>query len=344
LRASLAEPAKVVVPAFTCSAVHEAVVRSGGNIHLVDASSDDFLVAEEALARAQSGKHAAVLCEVYGHTYDLEKIARNAHSPPVVRIIDMAMAVPEPALLRRLRSTDFAVISFGIGKSMYAGWGAIGFAGNGSLATEVIKLRDSCLAPATLKLQLKRIAEITLRTLAHYHSAYALAKKLQRPPSPGTETHRSFVTGLPASWSEGDFGAPEWCHPATNLDRGLALWNLKRAECFRGTRLALAGRYQANLAGAKGVTLPKVSQYALSHYTVRLAPDIRNLVKRRLFETGINAITLWEFPQYLNRMEFLNAFRLSSQVLNLPLSPWLSPRLVDRICKKLADSVQACSK
>src|SRR2546421_8503968 len=127
LKAAIGPDTKVFGPAFTCTAVHEAMIRAGGQIEILDAAADDFLMDNENLLRSQTVKNALVLCEVYGHAYDLAQIARNALSAPVIRIVDMAMSVPHPAHFQRLQANDFAVISFGAGKSMYAGWGAMGF-------------------------------------------------------------------------------------------------------------------------------------------------------------------------------------------------------------------------
>src|SRR5207244_3268795 len=95
LRAAIGDQAGVVAPAFTCSAVHEAIVRSGVRPHLIDAGSNDFLMDEQALYASLCGNHALVLSEAYGHTYDLAQIGRAARSAATVRVVDMAMAVPQ---------------------------------------------------------------------------------------------------------------------------------------------------------------------------------------------------------------------------------------------------------
>lgn len=134
LKASIGADTKVFGPAFTCTAVHEAIGRSGGCPVTLDAAADGFLMDDQALLRSQSGKNALVLCEVYGHTYDLEQVSQSVPSHPLVRIVDMAMAVPHQKLFERMQTSDFAVISFGAGKSRYAGWGAVGVARSSALA------------------------------------------------------------------------------------------------------------------------------------------------------------------------------------------------------------------
>src|ERR1051326_6680251 len=175
LRAGMSEPIKVLTPAFTCSAAHEAVVRSGGTTELIDAAEDDFLMDEAVLCAGQRGRHALVLCELYGHTYDLRRIEQQAQLAARVRVIDMAMSVPHPGLAERLGANDFGVISFGAGKTMYSGWGAIGFGRDAGLIVEVKKIRDSFVTGASPSLGLRRTTEALGRTAGQHPAIFSFA-------------------------------------------------------------------------------------------------------------------------------------------------------------------------
>jgi dTDP-4-amino-4,6-dideoxygalactose transaminase len=354
LRASITPGARVLTPAFTCAVVHEAVVRSGGSIHLADPAPDDFLLDPQAIVAAQAEDEAVVLSEPYGHAYDLTKSVPDMPPAPALRIVDMAMSLPHPALFQRLQPSDFAVISFGTGKSMYAGWGAVGFTSDRQLAEEVRKIRDAALAQSGWGLAGRRFTMISLRTAAHYPWVYSLARKLRDQgrlllssarwagsPEPTPARTEAAATALPNGWSAASTAGPEWSLPSTHLDRRLALWNLEQTAAAHQTRLALARRYHQNLEGARGLARPKPSPYALSHYTVRLDASMRDGVKGRLCQAGIYTISLWTFPEHLDRREFPNAFRLSSEVLNLPLSPWMSADQVDQVCGILLRCIES---
>ena len=325
LRASTVSGTRVLTSAFTCTAVHEAVVRSGGSVHLADPAPDDFLLDPQAIVAAQAEHEAVVLCEPYGHAYDLTKRVPDVPLAPALRIVDMAMSLPHPALFQRLQPTDFAVISFGTGKSMYAGWGAVGFTGDCRLAKEVRKIRDTALARGGLGLAGRRITMISLRTAAHYPWVYSLTRKLwyqgrsmlscarrARWGEPMPARTAAAATALPSGWSAASTAGPEWSLPSTYLDRRLALWNLEQTAAAYPSRLALARRYHENLEGARGLVRPKPSPYALSHYTVRLDASMRDMVRERLCQAGVYTVSLWTFPVVLDRHEFPNAFRLSS--------------------------------
>jgi dTDP-4-amino-4,6-dideoxygalactose transaminase len=357
LCAAIGKQTQVVGPAFTCSVVHEAMVRSGGRIRLIDAGEEGFGMDLQTLHAAQHGDYALVLSEPYGHPYDLAQLAREAASPAVIRIVDSAMAVPHRSLFQRLQANDFAVISLGVRKSMFSGWGGFGFTRDRGLAEEVRKIRDARLAHGDFRLAAKRAVQTTLWTAAHYplvfsltrrlwHQALAvrarLARERQRQPAftPAADT----PLGFPAAWTDEGTCSPEWRLPSTYVDRRLALWNLIASESAHATRLALARRYHENLADAPSVIRPPASPFALSHYTVRVRAWIRERVKEQLYRAGVYTDSLWAFSPHLDRQIIPKAFRLSSEVINLPLSPWMKTSQVDRVCELLVQCLEDCSR
>ena len=102
----------------------------------------------------------------------------------------------------------------------------------------------------------------------------------------------------------------------------------------------MARRYHHNLAGANGLLLPPISPFALSHFTIRVDASIRNRVKEELIKLGVYTISLWTFSPHLNPQEFPNAARLCAEVINLPLSPWMTPAQVDEVCERLLGSTR----
>jgi dTDP-4-amino-4,6-dideoxygalactose transaminase len=338
LAESVAKDTRVLAPAFTCAVVHEAVARSGAQLTVLDAAADDFLVQPATLSPPEARNWGVVLCELYGHAYELAGPSAVADTA-AVRVIDMALSVPHPSLFKRLRENDFAVISFGKGKTMYAGWGAMGFTGDRALADAVRRRRDAITTRSNAKLGLRRTVNVFLRTAAHYPTVYSLARKLrERVPA---SKHREIPMNQPVYALLNDRSmSAEWRLPLTHSDRALALWNVQRATDMWHTRLALASRYEANLRNSKNISLPKPSASALSHYTIRLNSEIRSAVKDRLFHGGVHTVTLWAFSQHLEKEQYPNALRLSNEVLNLPLSPWMTRSQVDQVCEALIRAVE----
>lgn len=342
LQANTSSHQRILAPAFTCKAVHDALGTTGGNVEFIDAAESSFLLSQESIIARQKEKHSVLLCEVYGHTYDLASLSQGSRIQPVVRIVDMAMAVPHPSLFQRLESQDFAVISFGAGKSMYACWGGMGFSRDQNLVAEVRKLRDQALTGSTSGLSARRLLESLARVVGNYPVVHSAARKLRERLKRDSKNHTA--QSNPTAAAINPATTREWILPSTRMDRGLALWNLQHAQESYEARVDLAKRYERNLADAEGIVSPKISQDALSHFTVRVDARLRNTIKGKLYAQGINTITLWTLSPQLTQAQFPNAFRASSEVLNLPLSPWMSADQLDHLCEVLRREVKASNQ
>jgi dTDP-4-amino-4,6-dideoxygalactose transaminase len=331
LRAFAGPETRVIGPAFTCEHVHTAIASSGMAWQLVDAGPNDFLMDRESLGSAQQGTTCTVFCEVFGHVYDFfGKFNGGADSQRAFRIIDMAVTVPNRALLGRLAGHDLALVSFGAGKCMTAGWGGIGFTRDAVLAAELKSLRDSSLERATGSLVLTRSARILVQTALYGRFVYGVGRRLH-DMRVGPERQASGVRG---DFNDGPSGG-HWRLPSTYLDRTLIHYNLVRAEEYENKHLADAHRYRDNLASVAGITLPSCSDNALSHFTVRVSADRRAEVRRCLWKAGIDVGTYFAFPSFLAKDEYPNAARLASEVLNLPLGRDLDVNDIDRISESL---------
>jgi len=336
LKTAIEPGTKVICPVYTCNVVHEAVVRAGGQLHLIDTQENDFLMEQATLSSAQMGNYATVLCEIYGYTYDLSAIMKKTENTPLVRIIDMAMTVPDSELTKRLQDNDIGFLSFGIGKCMYSGWGGMCFTKNKALANEVRKIRDLSLTQNNLLVFFKRSLNILLRTLAHEQVLYGFSRKVK-----DIEVHvkrrnqYKKKNDCMLRWKSGEHLSPEWFVPSTCLDRNLICYNLKRAEYYYNRRISLASRYRHNLEGVAGLILPEVSDFPLSHYTIRVNTGIRCCLREYLWKQGIDIGMLFSFPKYVSKDDHPNASKIAAEVVNLPLDPCLSFDDVDWICENL---------
>ena len=178
LRAIAGPDTRVIGPAFTCEYVHATIASSGSTWQLVDVAADGFLMGVESLRSAQRGQTCTVFCENFGHVYDFSDQSRSvAESERSSRILDMAVAVPNRALLDRLADDDVALVSFGAGKCMTAGWGGIGFTRDSGLAAEIKSLRDSSLKRETGRLRFTRSAKVLAQTALYGRPFYGPARR-----------------------------------------------------------------------------------------------------------------------------------------------------------------------
>ena len=343
LRAKIAPGAPVLCTAYTCAVVREAIVRSGGQLCLVDIQEDGFLMDEEAVKPAQTGNYAMVLCEIYGYTHNLSRIERQTTDAPTVRIVDMAMAVPTREHFERLADSDFAVTSFGVGKCMYAGWGGIGLTRNGELAEKIREMRDNSIGRCSFLVVLERCIRMMAKNLSNAPAAYGFVRTVKgagnaiwrRSMSSSTEPTIESVAHQPVS--------SKWYVPTTYIDRCLMLHNLKHTDQYCNHKKALERRYHDNLEGVDGIIRPKPSDHVLSHYPIRVSSDIRPLLKKYLLKAGFDVETLYFFPSGFSKSDYPNASRATVEVLDLPLYVKLSIDDVDRLCENIAWGIEHLS-
>lgn len=334
LRTSITPGTSVVCTAYTCKSVHEAIIRAGGSPYLIDTSKNSFLMDLELLRRAQTGDYALVLCELYGCSYDFPQTAITPQTAPRITIVDMAMTVPHAGLISRLQKNDVGVVSFGIGKCMYSGWGGMCFTHDSSIAKAIKGLRKSSVAPGGSFLYLKRCFSILLRIMAHNRLVYGSLRKI-RGPEQEIDTSRF--------WSDPKTLSREWFLPSSRIDRALIFYNAKKSGWYVDTRISLAKRYRKNLAGVAELILPPVSHAPLSHFTIQVDTRIRPMLREYLWKHGIDTGILFSLPPYLSRAEYPHACMVASQVLNLPLYPSLCSFDVDWICEKTIHYLKKCN-
>jgi dTDP-4-amino-4,6-dideoxygalactose transaminase len=242
----------------------------------------------------------------------------------------MAVTVPNRALLDRLPDGDVALVSFGAGKCMTAGWGAIALTRDRDLASELKSLRDSTLEAETGRLRLTRSTRILVQTSMYSRLLYGPARRLHDVRSGSARP-----AALPKRNGPDGPSAGYWRLPSTRLDRNLIHHNLSGAAAFESKRLADARRYRGNLACSTSIRVPPCSDTALSHFTVRVSGDRRNQIRSRLWKAGVDTGTYFPFPPFLSKDVYPNAHRLACEVLNLPLGEGLDVNDIDRISEVL---------
>jgi dTDP-4-amino-4,6-dideoxygalactose transaminase len=330
LRATVSDGTPVLVPAYTCRAVHEAVARSGGRPCFVDTEPATFLMDPTAVAARGAERCAIVQSEIYGHSYAPDT-SGTSYAAPQLRIVDAAMTVPVPAVFARLRWNDLAVVSFGIGKCVYAGWGGVGLTRDPLLAAEIRDQRNAHLGEEHLSLALGRAIRTVLRTLAHARVFYGALYRFRTPPD--------LFPAMPETWNSDIELSNEWSAPSTHLDRRLVCRNLKHTVGFSERRQALAALYRRNLCGIRHMGVPPVSSFAMSHYTIRVPSVHRDAIRASLLRLGIDTGRLFRFPGYLSETTFPNAARAASEVINLPLDDCLTSEDVAFICEGVRGSI-----
>ncbi len=349
---------RVYCPAFTCKVVHQAIRRSGRKMILVDCNENDplmdrgFLQQSSTLDclphpaastdghRSTTG-YGTVLSEVFGYRY-IHPEKRNLLRNATLRIFDMAMCIPTPGDMQRLIDRDVALISFGLGKSLYAGWGGMAFTKDARMADWLREQRYQDMRRNSTVAELRHVSKIWLRTLAHASWLYKLSRR--------TVESRSLVSASNSNRKSAQLEllTPEWWQAPTAFHLKLANENLTRSVSFTHDRIEYSNIYRAELdhlthdaaPGKPGwLTLLPDSNDAMSHFCLRVHPSLRDSLRQYLWLKGIDTAVLFPFPEEADSNPLRNTYGLTLQIIGLPLSNGLGSHNIRRICSLVADFI-----
>jgi len=339
---------RVVVPAFTCPAVHESVGRVCAHPVVVD-SEADFLMNRAILADRLRDADAVILSEVFGQAYDLtDPVFTNAPTK-LFRILDMAMTIPERSGVSRLVGQDLALFSFGVGKIMYSGWGGVAVTHDGDLAERLRRVRKERMQSRSMFLGMRRALMVILRAAAARRYIYKSARSfaLWRQTSDSGENilsagkqRKSFGDegrNLPISRGQ----AAEWFMPGTSIDHKITLRNISNCLEWVTRRRSLEFEYRSILGGSGGIVVPPVSSCSLSHFSVRVAAEQRDRVRRFLWERKVDTGILFQQSPYIDPGSFPFTERLSAEVVNLPMSHSMNRGEVQYVSRTLLEALQS---
>ena len=326
---------KVYCPAFTCHVVHQAIRQTARSMSLVDCSVDSPLMDFEGV-RSSSG-YGVVLSEVFGHRYlkpDANAFLANAS----LRVFDMAMCIPTARDIQRLDERDIALISFGLGKSLYAGWGGMAFTKDRRMAEWLRRTRHQDIKVESIASRFRAIAGVCLRTVAHTKVLYKLSRRAANSRSESTLALKRNHIPLTAPQK---LVSAEWRQSPTRFHLNLADRNLQQSKEFTRDRVQYSQIYRRELqkvasSGNSGdsawLSFPPDCAEAMSHFCIRVPGFVRDELRTYLWKNGIDTATLFPFPADADSMQSPNAFRLSNEILGLPLSNGLGEHTIRRVC------------
>ncbi|MCR9197030.1 MAG: DegT/DnrJ/EryC1/StrS family aminotransferase [Planctomycetaceae bacterium] len=319
--------------AFNCGAVFHAARETGRDVHYVDTQPGSFLM---DTGRSPGPDAAVILSEMFGQRFSAVQRSQPLADDAAQRIFDMAMSIPEAPDFAHLRDQDVAVASFGLGKSLYAGWGGLAVTSSAAMASRLRAERIDSLSAAGRLTSLTHDIKVLARMAAHLPLIY------------GPLRQRKGVSAAPATFIDQPFSRQthEWQRSVSPLHALLALDNADRAQSWAAQRRTLTERYRTAFADALTPEhLPAETNDALSHFSLRVPAVSRSAIRQQLWQRGIDAATLFPTPIDLcPAAQFPHAHAAGASVLNLPLSTQLTEAHIDRIVRAVRTAVLSVDK
>ena len=313
----------VIIPAYICPAVIEAVKACGLTPISVDID-DDLNIRTELVAEAIDRRTLAVIAaHMYGAPAKIAELERSCRAEGVFLIDDAAQVVGVPHQGRFLgRFGDAGVISFAQSKSVVTGVrgsGGVLLVNNSDLVASA-REKMSGLQPATGRL--RQFVHFVLRyRWAAYTGlpAYYCSRVLDRLF--GSQTNKDYF--IPARMS--------------NLDATIALQQFNKIDTLRRERMRLSRLYFDALAAVPDVVFP---QYAPDIYLSRilcLLPPSVDLpkVRERLRKRGV--ITRRGYKAYDPKSQAPKARSVAERLLEVPSHSAMTQQDIHEVCRALRD-------
>ena len=111
---------EVIMPAYTCTVMADAVIFSGNKPVFVDIDLADYNMTVDAVKRALTTQtRAVIITHMYGYPAAVDAIREQVGDDRVLVIEDSALALQPLPSDKRGMSSDVAIYSFGPGKQLY---------------------------------------------------------------------------------------------------------------------------------------------------------------------------------------------------------------------------------
>lgn len=319
-------PGGVLMPAYNCIVVPEAVHFAGYRPEFVDIDNDSLNMTVETLSRSMSSRISVVLAtHLFGIPCDVEAVKRAVQRYDALVVEDAAPALG--AQFRgRLAGTfgDAAVISFHSSKVISAETGGALLTDNEELARRVESLAEASSSPHG-----------NIRTLAT-----GMARKTATRPWIYSAAHRGYRIIRDERMYEVVPGRTErpsaFLKPCPDLSIRLVLRQLDRLNGILGQRRRLAQIYCQELSGLPGLSLPVTpegSSPAWIQFPIQVGD--KRAFYRHMQRHGVDLTWTYRYScaESYGLDGFPNAQMAAKRVLGLPTHPSLSEVQARYICR-----------
>ncbi len=141
IKALQLESSEIIIPAFTCSSIPEAIIKAGANPILVDVDNSFTIDPQEVEKKISTKTKAIYAIHTFGNPADINKLVKIAKENHLLLIEDVAHALGSKYNQKLVGGFgDFALYS--LTKNMYNFGGAVITTGNTEVKEKLIELRD----------------------------------------------------------------------------------------------------------------------------------------------------------------------------------------------------------
>lgn len=315
--------AEVIMPAFTCSVVAEAVVASGNRPVFVDIDLTDYTMDLKAIKAALTSQTRAIIAtRMYGYPVDVEAIRAIVGDNRVLIVEDAALALHPPSGIRRV-SSDVAFYSFGRGKQLYTITGGVMVTDIPDLYEKLKAYRDQEMKQLPLSAWARRCLQVLTAYIA---LSAALEEGAMRVKNVGMVKQTRETIGLVRE----DL-PPDYASAYADFQGRIGLAQLRKLDTALVRSRSIAEFYHQELQDIPGlISAPIIPGATYAYYTVRVAHRDRLDFRQRMLAQGVEVGT--NFRYVLPQLDAYRSYayglypqaeQAAREVVNLPNYPAL---------------------
>jgi perosamine synthetase len=324
LKALGLDQAEVILPAYTCQVMAQAVVASGNKPVFVDIDLTDYNMDLTAIKKALTPRTRAIVAMyMYGYPTDIDAIRALAGEERIIIIEDRAQGLLSGIGTTGLRG-DVGLCSFGPNKQLSTIQGGVIVTNSSDLYQRIEARRNKEMNRLSAKIWAKRWMRLTASYLVFRKPIYGL---LQRAGLVGWKSHLGESSDLTAAVMPGDYATAYM-----DFQGRVGLAQLDKLDTIVAKRRTLAALYTRELHNVTGISLaPTITGATYAYYTLRINKRDELGFPMRMLAQGVAVdqtydyvLPLLESYRSYATSEYPRATQAAREVVNLPIYPSLS--------------------
>lgn len=338
LKALATKNSEILMPAYSCIVVPNAIVVSGNYPKFIDLDSE-FNTSANLLSKKVTNQTKAVIpTNMFGYSLDYDELKRLNKKKPIV-IQDNALALGAKSKNKETANqSDLSFYSLTWSKHLSTIEGGVLTTNNKKYYEKIKSFRARNFRKPSFKGNASNSSIVLLSNLIFNKDMFTFIRFLERNKiiNPYSKYYSESKITLPDNFNE-LFSA---------LQARIGLIQLKKAPGIIEKRSRLARRYNKKLQEVKSkIRLPKIVNGATySHYCIKVGQ--RDKFIREMESKGVNLGKLFDYSlPYMKAYtkykhgECPNSLKLAKEIVNLPLYPSLTKKEQDFVIEKTIEVI-----
>ena len=325
---------KVLMPAYTCVVVPNAVVKADLNVDFGDVSFDDF-----NMKNNMKGKYGAVIpTHLFGNSVDVGQFKKKHENSFIVE--DCALAITQ----KISDQSDAAFYSFGVNKHITTMEGGIVTTNDKKLYKALLNNRNTMYKRASIS----KVADRLLRFLSFYGVFKGIPYSILNKA-----TKNEFIRRIRESRNFDKIELPDDnLRLMCEFQAGIGLSQLKKVNEIVDRRRMIVKYYNKRLvnldADAGKLVMPRRINSSYSHYVLRVKNRDKIRFREKMERNGVEVGRTFDYscPELdvykqlgFNGNKYANSSILSKEVVNLPNYPSLTRRKLNKVIMAVESSI-----